>query len=874
MLGAGPAFGAELNVLVIPFDAEADLSEARKEVMAAVASSLDGAGAELVGMERVKEMVLEQGVKSFTRSQALDLAEEVRSDFVITGELKKSIRGLEATWNLIDALEGETVAVFVKSGASSMDLAGRITDAAPETVERMRAALVEKPAAKTGVIDRIEVSGNRRVDTEAILQRISSVPGEPFDPDDVREDIRSIYSTGYFDDVVADLRDTPRGKVLTFRVTEMPFIRYVRVDGNEELDSEKINSVLTLKENTVLDRALLLENTEKIKALYKEEGFFLTEVEPVVRTDELDATVIFKVDEGPMVRVKRITIIGNEYFSGREIRGAMNTKELGVFSFITDSGRFNEFIFQNDLAIIMSKYFDNGFIEADVTDHRVLLSDDKKWFYITIALTEGEQYTVGEVDVRGDILTSREDLLRELDMEGGEVFNRSQMSKGIEALADVYGNQGYAYADIRPLTRVDKDTKTIDITVDIDKNELVYVERVDITGNVRTRDKVIRRELEVEEGQLFNTSDIKKSRNNLRRLGYFEDVKLSQTRGSEPDKVNVTVDVRERPTGSISVGMGYSSVDKLIGTASISQSNFLGTGVKLELSGTMSASSSRYVLGVTEPWLFDKPISAGFDLYNTGKEYPDFEIEKRGFSVRFGFPIYKRNTRAYLTYKLEDVNIFDVSPTASTFIKEQEGNTTESSVKVLVRHDTRDDAFFPTEGILASASVEVAGGPLGGTTSFVKYEADAAKFFPLPWETTFSVRGEIGYLEGYEGQNPPIYERYFLGGINSIRGFETRSVGPRDPTTGELIGGTTKVLFNAEFLFPVMSQQNLRGVLFFDAGNAYEEQINLKDLRYGAGAGVRWFSPMGPLRLELGFNLNRREGEKAQQWEFAIGTMF
>ena len=286
------------------------------------------------------------------------------------------------------------------------------------------------------------------------------------------------------------------------------------------------------------------------------------------------------------------------------------------------------------------------------------------------------------------------------------------------------------------------------------------------------------------------------------------------------------------------------------------------------------ATVPKFGLGFPQPWLSKKPISAGFDIYNTEKEYPDFKLSKKGFDIRFGFPITRRATRGYLTYKLEDINISDVAPTASTFVKEQEGDSTESSIKAIIRRDSRNDAFFPSEGSVVNLSVEYAGGPLGGTSYFLKYEADAVKFFELPWRTTFSIHGAVGHVQSHEGRTVPIYERYFLGGINTIRGFETRTVGPKDLLTGDLIGGDTMATANAEFLFPLFSEQAVKGLLFFDIGNAWDGEVDIGDLRTSAGTGIRWFSPFGPLRLELGFNLDPRDGEKASQWDFTVGTVF
>jgi len=873
--GQARADNTRVGVMVLPFEmhAEGDISADRRNIMEAFASSLADAGARLAAMDEIRRRV-EEGETTFSEGVTMELARGAGADFAVLGSITSLGGVLSVDWRVLDLESGEPVAFHSSSAASVADLMDRIRATAPETVEAMTTVLADKPVARAGVVDRILVTGNRRVDTEAILGKLTSAEGEPFSPDDVKEDIRAVYGMGYFNDITVALTDTASGKVLAYRLEEMPFVRSILIRGNDEVREDRINSATTMKENTVLDHSVLAENAERIRALYNKEGFYLAQVTPRVDSDGVDATVTFEIEEGPEVMVKRITFIGNEYFSDRKLRGLMNTKEAGFLTPFTEAGKFNELLFQNDLAIIMSKYYDEGFIQSDILDHRVLLSEDKKYFIITIALEEGDRFQVGELDVTGDILTSKEDLLEKLGLEKGEYFNRTRMSKGLEEITTLYGDDGYAYADVTPLTRVHPEAKTVDITLEIDKNEPVYIERIDITGNVRTRDKVIRRELEVEEGRLFSSSELKRSKNNLRRLGFFEDVQITRSRGGGPTLMKLDVEVKERPTGSVSVGVGYSSVDKVIGTASISQKNFMGTGIELDLSGTVSSSSSRYVLSITQPWLFDKPISAGFDIYNTGKEYPDFEIDKKGGSVRLGFPLKRRYTRMHLTYKLEDVNIFNVASTASTLIKDQEGNTTESSIKVLVRHDTRNDAFFPTEGEVVTASVEFAGGPIGGDSYFIKYEGEAVKFFPLPLDTSLSIKGTLGYLVGYDDHEVPVYERYFLGGINTLRGFETRTVGPRDPASGEVIGGKAMAVLNVEFLFPFASAQNIRGVVFYDTGNAYEKRLDLSNIRHGAGVGIRWFSPMGPLRLELGFNLDRRDGEKAQQWEFAVGTLF
>jgi len=873
---AALALGPPVTALVVPFDTQgtADLTALRRRVMDTFAVPLHAAGAEIVGIDELRDAMLKRGVVRFSEADGLALGAVVKADYVIMGtmEVDAGVLGLE--WRVIALANKDVIAAYAKSSSSEAEVLKTLGESARSIYEKMVSTAAARPAIRSGLIDKVEVSGARRVDKEAALKKVKSRPGAPFSIDDVREDIKAIYATGYFDDVSADLSDTASGKALTFIVREMPFIKKIAFKGNSALKDEKLNEGVTIKENTVLDRPLLEYNAEKIKGLYAEEGYYLTTVRPVINSDGVEATVTFEIDEGPEVKVKRIVIIGGDHFDEDKIKGFMTTDEKGVFSSLSGSGKFNEQKFEDDLSIIMGRYYDDGYIAAEILDHRVTLSEDKQWFFITIALSEGLEYRIGRIEVAGEIITSEEELIEKLKLEPGDVFNRTRFSKGLDAINDVYGDKGYAYADVRPITNLNAGTKTVDITLDIKKNELAYIERVDISGNVRTRDKVIRREIELGEGELFSSRSLKRSRNNLKRLGYFEDVQIKDSQGSGPDKLNLNVGVKERATGAVSVGVGYSSVDKLIGTASVAKTNLMGTGIKLDLSGTVSASSSKYVLGFTEPWLFDTPVSAGFDIYNTERDYPDFKLTKKGFDVRLGFPVTDRYTYGYLTYRLEDARVGNVGPTASTYIKDQAGKATESSLTASLKRDTRDDAFFPTEGAVLSLSTTVAGGVFGGSSNFIKYETDNIKYFPLFWETTFSIRGNIGYVQGYGGKEVPVYERYYLGGINTLRGFRTRSVGPKDPGSGEVIGGKTMALANFEYLFPLVEEQHLKGVLFFDIGNAYDKRIDLDYLRKSAGAGLRWFSPIGPLRLEYGVNLDRRAGEKDAQWEFTVGTNF
>ncbi|MBI5327076.1 MAG: outer membrane protein assembly factor BamA [Deltaproteobacteria bacterium] len=875
---------ATQRVMVMPFTIHSkdNLSDLRRNILNAIASQIETyEKVEIIGIERLKRLVLEEKVYLFDESLVLKIGKEEGAAFVIVGSITKIDKTMSLDIRLLDTSSGRMISSAYVKGEdeketveSSVSIAKDFKNKIIESKAKSQKSEV-RISAKQWILARIIITGNKRVGEEAVKAKIKSKPGELLSSDDLRDDIKAVYDMGFFEDVTADIADTGKGIELNFIVRERPVIKKVEVAGNKEITTEKITSVITVKENTILDRTLLMENAEKIKTLYAAEGFYIAKVEPMVdsKADAI-AEVKFKIEEGDKVKVKRITIIGSKAYSADEIKDIMDTKDVGFLSFMTKAGIFDEAVLQNDLNKIMAHYYDNGYIQASITDHLVSLSSDKKWFFITISIFEGEQYKVGKIDITGDMLTTRDELMEKVKITPDEIFSRKILSADIAMLSDVYGDKGYANAAINPVTTVDAKEKIVDITFDIRKGELVYIEKINISGNVNTRDKVIRREIELPEGALFSTTDMKRSRNNLRRLGYFESVNITAQHGSSESRMILDVDIKERATGQISAGIGYSSVDNLIGTASISQSNFLGTGLKLELSGTVSAKSEKYQLGFTEPWLFDKPISAGFDIFKTGRVYPDFTRDSYGFDMRTGFPVYERDVRGYLTYKLEEVTVKDVASGAATLIKEQEGKKTTSSASGVLKRDTRNDAFFPTEGSVASLSAEYAGGLLGGDNNFAKYIAEGIKYFSLFWDTTFTARGVIGYIQGLDGKNIPVYERFYLGGINTIRGFKTRGVGPKDPATNEVIGGDTEIFINLEYLFPLAKEQMVKGLIFFDAGNAHNGGLNLGDLRTSAGLGIRWFSPAGPLRLEWGYVLDRRTGEDSSQWEFTIGTAF
>jgi outer membrane protein insertion porin family len=454
----------------------------------------------------------------------------------------------------------------------------------------------------------------------------------------------------------------------------------------------------------------------------------------------------------------------------------------------------------------------------------------------------------------------------------GEIFNREHVRDALSRLTDLYADQGYAFVDVNPITIAHKDQPLVDLTFEIRKGSKVYFERINILGNTKTRDRVIRRDLGMVEGELYSLTAMKRTRDQLNALGYFKEVNVNTQKGSADDKMVVNVKVEEGPTGSFSAGVGYSSIDKLVALLSVSQNNLFGWGHRVVAQTQLGAISRYFNLSYIEPRLFDTQVLAGADAFNTYRDYDDYSVKRTGGLVRIGVPLFEA-VRATLHYKYEVVDVYNILEGSSIIITDQEGESTTSSVGLLFRRDNRNHRFDPTAGSDNYFSVEYAGGVLGGTNEFTKYVANSAWFYTPFYSLTFSARGQIGYITG----DPiPLYERFRLGGIYTVRGFETWSIGPKDPATGEVIGGDKMLLFNVEMIFPISKEINLKGLIFFDAGNAWDvgEPYMLDDLRMSVGGGIRWMSPVGPLRLEWGYNLDPREGEKSSAWDFTIGGFF
>ena len=748
------------------------------------------------------------------------------------------------------------------------------------------------------LVARIQVQGNRLVEDAAVRSQLYTKEGSRLNTTLLASDVKALWAMGYFEDVQVNLLKSSRGAILIYVVKEKPSVRKVVVGGNEEIDLDKINEVLDLKKNAILEPAQIKRNLEKIRDLYIEKGYYLAQVTYKLRkVTKTQVDVIFNIQENAKVVIRKITFIGNKHIAAKDLKSVMGTQEGGIFSWLTDSGTYQEDAFERDLLIITALYYDKGFINVKLSRPQVVLSPDKQYMYIAIHVAEGEQYTIGKLDIRGDLLWPKDELLGLLSVQPGEMFNRSRLGKDIIRLNDRYKDRGFAYVNITPLTSIDGDKRIVDLTLDVQKGQEVIFERINIRGNTKTRDRVIRRELKVSEGEVYSQTKLNHSRARVMALGFFESVNLSTRRGRADDRIIVNIEVKERPTGTFQIGAGFSSVESFIAQAQVSQNNLFGRGQRLTLQAMISGLRQNFSISFWEPYLLDSRLTFGFDIYNSVRNFESFNRNAMGGSLTWGYPI-TDDIRLFATYKVEMVDVTTRGGTlfGSGFTSPlpsgvqmanlfNDGLT--SSVRFSIQWDTRNNRLFPSKGFYHAAWAEFASSYIGSTNVYNRYGAFTRWYYPIWGPIVAKFNGQIGMVHSPGvPEGVPIFERYFTGGIMDVRGFRPRSLGPKVPVLNSLDpnasifyfnkGGNKELVFNFEIEFPIFEKVGIKGVIFTDAGMAYDddEDITLEGLRHSAGFGFRWFSPIGPLRFEWGIPFSPEEGEEPLVFEFTIGNFF
>jgi outer membrane protein insertion porin family len=728
-------------------------------------------------------------------------------------------------------------------------------------------------AGEEDTIYKITVLGNVKVEEGVIRGAIKSREGGPFSSEQVREDLRSIFGLGYFTDVQVDIKSTPKGKEVIFIVAERPSIKEVLITGNDKVKLNDIKEKVTLTPRSILNLDKVKENAEQIRKLYFSKGYYGVKVEQKIDYLETnEAVVAFRIVEGPKGHIKKIVFKGNKNIKSSKLKKVMTTKKWNIFALITKTGILDEDVLKNDLQLLTAYYFDNGYLDVKISEPKVDFRDPKR-IRIEIEIIEGPQYRLGTIDFKGDVLTTKEDLFKVLKIKRNDVYSNTAIRKEVSALTEKFANQGYAYVEVTPGTSVDPKNLLVHLTFEIEKKKRVSFEKIQIVGDTKTRDKVIRRELQVAEGELYNATGMSKSRDRLKRTGFFKEVDFTTSRGSTDEKINLDVKVEEAPTGAISFGVGYSSLESVVGIASISDKNLFGMGYNAVLKFKLGAQTRDLRFGFTDPYFLGTPYAVGIDVYQETVEYfTEYNYKTLGGDLRVGKDL-TDTIRLDAMYKLERNNVYNVTEDASIFIKDQEGKKTTSALSFALSMDTRDDFFAPTRGVRHSLFVQNAGGILGGDNYFVKVLGETSWYFPLPLYCVLNLRQKLGFIEPYGGREVPIYEKFFVGGIQTLRGFEYGMAGPLDEQR-EPIGATKMVTFQSELIFPLAREIGLRGAVFWDIGKGFDKWKDITPLKTGVGVGIRWFSPFGPIHIDFGINPNPQKGEKQTVFDFTMGTVF
>jgi outer membrane protein insertion porin family len=778
-------------------------------------------------------------------------------------------------------------------------------------------------------LQKIEVLGNRRVTPADVLTYVRERVGQPFKPETLTQDVRELWNSGFFDDIEVDLERHDDGVDLRFVVRERPSISSITFEGNDEISKDDLNEGIEIKPNTILSLPAVRRTVQKIRDMYAEKGFFLAEVQhEVVPQKNNEVGIKFKITEHGQVSVRRLTFIGNQNVDSAELRSLMLTGNAGFFAF-GSGGPFRQDAFERDIAVLSAMYYDRGFLSVSISTPRIMLTPDRNGIEVSLTIDEGPRYKIRQLRVyeRGpggaevEPLDGRRNLRMMVRSEAGQYFNRAELLEDLQSIRTMYRDKGYANVEANPQTQLDPETHEVDVTVPVERGPLVYFERIEIRGNTKTRDKVIRRELEVTEGELFSETKLERSKRRATALGYFERVDVSTEAGSAPDRMNVYIEVAEKPTGTFQVGAGFSSIENFIATAQVQQANLFGNGQSLSLQAQVSSLRQLVSIRFFEPYFLDSLFNSSIDLYDQLRVYNDFAQSSRGGALTFGYPLIEPELNASLTYtaSLDRVStatrstllgtssatsVFTQLPLANLF---NDGFT--SSVRPALTLDTRDNRLFPTSGVYLYASSELAAAALGSENRFLKHRFIGRFYYPIGAGIVLKLNSEAGHVTSPSSDGVPIFARFFLGGILDVRGYRFRTVGPRigltrttDPTSSPIaqsaqIGGNLSYFQNLELEFPIVESVGVRGVFFTDAGNAWNLESNyckaaggaipyeavspcfnglssLATLRTSVGFGIRWFSPLGPLRFEWGFPIKPLPYEEKSVFEFTIGNFF
>ncbi len=727
----------------------------------------------------------------------------------------------------------------------------------------------------------IEVTGNQRVENVTVEAYLPFTRGADFDAARIGDIVKTLYSTGLF----ADVNVRWENNILKIEVEENPLVNQVAIEGNENIDDEILQEGLLLKPRAVFTPAKAQQDARALEEAYKARGRFLTTVAPqLIERDQNRVDVVYKVTEAEETDIAEIRFVGNAHFDDGDLRDTIATKESAWWRFLTSADTYDPNRLEVDRQLIRRLYLTNGFADVQVQSAVAELARDESAFYVTFTVQEGVRYNFGQIDLAinaPDTPLKTDTLEPAVTLAQGELYNAQRIEENIDNLIDAIGAEGFAFLDVEPTFERNEAEQSVDVTFNINPGPRVYVNRIEIEGNTRTLDEVIRREMRLVEGDAFSSTKVRRSRERVNRLGFFEDVQVRQQETEVPDRVDLTFEVEEQSTGEFNIGAGFSTFEGLLASADVKERNLLGTGKELAVRFSISEIKQDFNIGFTEPYFLNRELAAGFDLFNEETDYQDessFDVRNTGGAVRFNFPLSEfSSNNIRLTAK--EVDISDIGSSASPLVAREAGVRNGVSVANTWTYDTRDSVLEPTRGVRTSLLTEYSG--FGTDISYIKGLASASWHNQLADDWVLSLGGRVGAITDL-GEDLPIFEHFSAGGGN-LRGFATRGIGPRDKTTNDALGGKYLVGHNIELTFPLgtaLDDLGVNGLLFTDGGlvtefdNATNQVTDDTTYRISAGAGVHWRSPIGPLRLEFGIPLVKAAEDDTQIFSFNIGSRF
>lgn len=744
--------------------------------------------------------------------------------------------------------------------------------------------LVEAQSNDKKLVTKVEVEGNKNISGATILSKIRIKKGKPFSQLVASDDLKRLYALGYFTDIKIEQQDYAGGVAVIFRVQELPIVKGISLSGNKSIRTEKLQELIKSKPKDFFNIQQLKQDMRDIQKAYEARGFSLASIDYQMQTDEQtnEAQVEIVIQEKVRVKIKDIYIEGNETFSDKKILKLMRTRRDTLFT----SGVYREEVFELDLERITSFYYQNGFLDVRVTSEETF-GPEKKKMYITVKIDEGNQYLLGEIELKGAVIFPENEIRQRLQMQRDEPFNKDKLKYDISNVQSFYFEKGYITAEIDVDTILNEKTGRMDLVYKIVENELAYIDKIKIRGNTKTRDIVIRRQMRSYPGEAFDGEKLKRSKERLYNLGFFQEISYDTERTSIANKRDLIVNIKEAKTGEFAFGAGFSSVERFVGFVEIAQRNFdisnwqtfTGAGQDLRVKAEFGTSSREYELSFTEPWIFGYPLSFGVDGYNKVRERSgttgySYDEQRQGGDIRLGKE-FTEFVRADLMYKLESVDISNVPDDASAGLKNEVGKNTLSSLSLGLTRDSRDNIYNPSKGLVLAASGELVGGPLGQDKDFTKIIGTFDYYKTLVKKVLWELKVVAAVGDTFSDTDVlPVYERFYAGGTNTIRGFKERTVGPKD-ASGEPVGGESALYGTCEFTYPLFKL--IKVAAFSDFGNVWERLGDFASggFKYSVGLGFRIKTPMGPVKLDYGYPLEAAEGEEKEgRFHFSMSRGF